>query len=118
MADVVTSDRQVPTPFRLDPFLPFGAFCCEAVESSCELRSQRVAGSNRGPGDPRWSPPPMVWGWKYLHSMQRFLAAFGGFVIFDKIVKMAPKPLHGMGVGGHFGFLSKMVKTRCMSDCN
>ena len=44
----------------------------------------------------------MVLGWKYLHSMQRFLGHFVKIVIFGNFAKMAPKPLHGMGVGGHF----------------
>ena len=45
----------------------------------------------------------MVLGWKYLHSMQRFWAGFGGFVIFDKNVKSRSKPLHGMGLLAGFG---------------
>ena len=55
----------------------------------------------------------MVLGWKYLHSMQRFWRAFCHFGIFVNFGKMPSKPLHGMGVGGHFG---KMAKTRCVSD--
>ena len=50
----------------------------------------------------------MVLGWKYLHSMRRFLAAFGHFCHFDKNVKRPPKPLHGMGVFGSFGIFVKM----------
>ena len=58
----------------------------------------------------------MVWGWKHLHSMQRFLAEIWHFVNFDKIVKSRQKPLHGMGWVGVLVFLSKMAKTRCVSD--
>ena len=37
-------------------------------------------------------------GWKYIHSMQRFWRGFWHFVIFDNLSKFPPKPLHGMGV--------------------
>ena len=44
----------------------------------------------------------MVLGWKYLHSMQRFLGPFLVFGHFVKMTKMTQKPLHGMG--GFWGF--------------
>ena len=91
-------------PFRLDPFFCHpsctrynwgGVLCCAAHNTT--------EGTKSGVGRLRRPPPPLVWGWKYLHSMQRFWRGFGDFVKNDKIVKSPPKPLHGMEVGEGFG---------------
>ena len=58
----------------------------------------------------------MVLGWKYLHSMQRFLVGFGGFCQNGKSCQIPTKPLHGMGFWRVLVIFVILAKTRCVSD--
>ena len=58
----------------------------------------------------RRPPPPMVLGWKYLHSMQRFWGAFWLLVILIKMTKMSQNLCIGWGFWAFLPFLAKWPK--------
>ena len=115
-ADVITWGRLGADPKRQDPFLGPRIMRSMMRGLRCASFARTTEGSKWRAFGPRRSPPPMVWGWKYLHSMQRFLGAILVFVILTICQNGRQNLCMGWRLAAIFGILSKMAKTRCVSD--
>ena len=105
-----------------DPILARPNFLGQSITLLCSVIGGLVGGWSAGSGQKavafgrQGRRLPWFWGGNTSIPCRGFGGVGELFCHFGKNAKMAPKPLHGMGVLVILAILSKWAKTRCVSD--